>query len=229
MSIKITWLGHSAFALDLEGHPVLIDPFLTGNPLAAADPNDLVAEIIFLSHAHGDHVGDTVAIAKRTGALVVANFEICNWLNAHGVANTHAGNPGGGWNHGFVHCKFTVAHHSSSFPDGTYGGNPCGFIFTTSSGKRLYFAGDTAVFGDMQLIGDHVIDLAFLPIGDNYTMGPEDSLLAIKYIRPRCVIPMHYKTWPVIDQDASDWANRVNSETTAQPIVLDPGASYTLV
>lgn len=229
MSVKITWLGHSAFALDLEGHPVLIDPFLTGNPLAAADPNDLTAEIIFLSHAHGDHVGDTIAIAKRTGALVVANFEICNWLNAHGVANTHAGNPGGGWNHGFVHCKFTVAHHSSSFPDGTYGGNPCGFIFTTPSGKRLYFAGDTALFGDMQLVGDHRIDLAFLPIGDNYTMGPEDSLLAIKLIRPRFVIPIHYKTWPVIDQDASDWANRVNSETTAQPIVLDPGASYTLV
>ncbi|MEZ4669803.1 MAG: metal-dependent hydrolase [Anaerolineae bacterium] len=227
MTIKITWLGHSAFALDIDGHPVLIDPFLTGNPLAAAKADDLQAEIIFLSHAHGDHLGDTVSIAKRTGALVVSNFEICNWLNKQGVENTHAQNPGGGWNYGFIHCKFTVAHHSSSFPDGSYGGNPCGFVLN-AAGKRLYFAGDTDLFSDMQLIGDSVIDLAFLPIGDNFTMGPEDSLRAIKFIRPRYVIPIHYKTWPLIDQDGGEWANRVNSETTAQPIVVDPGSSYEL-
>jgi L-ascorbate metabolism protein UlaG (beta-lactamase superfamily) len=228
MSINITWLGHSAFALNLDGHAILIDPFLTGNPLAAANADDLPAEIIFLSHAHSDHLGDTVSIAKRTGALVVANFEICNWLNQQGVENTHGQNPGGGWDHGFVHCKFTVAHHSSSFPDGSYGGNPCGFVLS-AGGKRLYFAGDTALFSDMRLIGDIGIDLAFLPIGDNYTMGPEDSLRAINYIRSRYVIPMHYKTWPVIDQDASEWANQVNNETTAQPIVLDPGSSHMLV
>ena len=228
MGINITWLGHSAFALNIDGHPVLIDPFLTGNPLGAANPDEVDAEIIFLSHAHGDHLGDTVSIAKRTGALVVANAEIAGWMSKQGVENTHGQNPGGGWDHGFVHCKFTVAHHSSSFPDGTYGGNPCGFVLT-ASGKRLYFAGDTALFSDMRLIGDMVIDLAFLPIGDNYTMGPEDSLSAINYIRPRYVIPMHYKTWPLIDQDASEWANRVNNETTAQPLVLDPGSSHELV
>ena len=227
MSIKVTWLGHSAFALDLGGHPVLFDPFLTGNPLAAATPDEVNAEIIFLSHGHGDHLGDTIDIAQRTGAKVVANFEICNWLNAHGVENTHGQNPGGGFNHGFVHAKWTVAHHSSSMPDGSYGGEPNGFVLTFE-GARLYFAGDTALFSDMTLIGDMGIDLAFLPIGDNFTMGPEDSLRAITFLRPRVVIPMHYKTWPVLDQDAGDWANQVSSQTNAQPIVLDPGASYTL-
>lgn len=228
MSINITWLGHSAFKLEADGHTILIDPFLTNNPLATAKPDELNPEIIFLSHAHGDHLGDTVRIAKRTGALVVTNFEIAEWLKTQGIQNVHGQNPGGGCRHGFVHAKFTVAHHSSSFPDGTYGGVACGFVLTLA-GKRLYFAGDTALFSDMRLIGDQVIDLAFLPIGDNFTMGPEDSLRAINYIRPRAVIPMHYKTWPPIDQDASEWGNAVNNETTAQPIVLDPGASYLLV
>lgn len=228
MGIKITWLGHSAFALELDGHLVLVDPFLTGNPLAAAHADDLNPEMIFLSHAHGDHLGDTVSIARRTGAVVVSNADICGWLNKQGLDNVHPGNSGGGWDHGFVHCKFTVAHHSSSFPDGSYGGNANGFVFSVA-GKRLYYAGDTALFSDMSLIGDMGIDLAFLPIGDNFTMGPDDSLLAIKYIRPRYVIPMHYKTWPIIDQDASQWAHRVNSDSSAQPIVLDPGASHILV
>lgn len=226
MSVKITWLGHSAFALDIDGHAVLLDPFLTGNPLAAADPATIDAEFIFLSHAHGDHLGDTVNIAKRTGAKVVSNPEIVGWLLAQGVENVHAQNSGGGYFHDFVHCRFTVAHHSSSFPDGGYGGNPHGFVLTTQN-ERLYFAGDTDVFGDMQFIGDLGIDLAFLPIGDNYTMGPDDSLLAIRLLRPKYVIPMHYKTFPVIDQDAGSWANRVSSETGSQPIVLDPGASFT--
>lgn len=227
MSIKITWLGHSAFALDLDGHPVLIDPYLTGNPLAAASPDEVAAEIIFLSHGHGDHLGDTVAIAKRTGAKVVANAEIAHWMNVQGIENAHGQNTGGGCQHDFVHCKFTIAFHSSSLPDGSHGGDPNGFVLTYG-GKRLYFAGDTALFSDMQLIGDMGIDLAFLPIGDNFTMGPEDSLKAIQYIRARYVIPMHYKTFPVIDQDVSEWAHQVSNQTDAQPIVLDPGASFTL-
>lgn len=228
MTIKITWLGHSAFMLEADEQTVLLDPFLTGNPLATADPDLLSPSIIFLSHAHGDHLGDTVRIAQRTGCKVVSNFEICTWLNNQGVANTHAQNSGGGWDHDFIHCRFTVAHHSSAFPDGTYGGSPNGFVFT-ALGKRLYFAGDTDVFSDMQLIGDMKIDLAFLPIGDNYTMGPMDSLLALRYLRPRYVIPMHYKTFPLIDQDAGAWAGLVSRETNAQPIVLDPDASFVLV
>lgn len=227
MSITFTWLGHSAFALDIDGHPVLFDPFLTNNPLAAASPRELNPEIIFLSHAHGDHLGDTVDIAKRTGARVVSNFEISTWMSKHGVQETHGQNPGGSFDHGFVTAKWTVAFHSSSFPDGSYGGEPNGIVLTSNaSGTRLYFAGDTALFSDMRLIGDMGIDVAFLPIGDNFTMGPDDALQAVSFLRPRLVVPMHYKTWELIDQDAGAWANRVSSETDAQPIVLDPGQSY---
>lgn len=228
MTIKITWLGHSAFALDVDGHAALIDPFLTNNPLAAASADDLNAELIFVSHGHGDHVGDTVSIAQRTGAKVISNVEICHWLSGKGVQHTHGQNTGGGYQHDWIHARLTLAFHSSSLPDGSYGGSPNGFLFT-ASGRRLYFAGDTALFSDMQLIGDQVIDVAFLPIGDNFTMGPDDSLMAIRYLRPRFVIPMHYKTFPIIDQDVAAWANRVNSETNSTPIVLDPGATYTLV
>lgn len=227
MAITITWLGHSAFALTFNGHAVLFDPFLTGNPLASANADELDAELICVSHAHGDHTGDVVAIAKRTGATVVCNFEMANYFAAKGVENTQGVNPGGTYNHGFAKAKWTQAFHTSSFPDGTYGGQPNGFIFSADS-KRLYYAGDTGLFGDMRLIGDHRIDLAFLPIGDTFTMGIEDSLLAIEFIRPRYVLPMHYNTWPPIAQDASSWANRVSSETNSQPIVLDPGGSYTL-
>ncbi|MEP7291310.1 MAG: metal-dependent hydrolase [Chloroflexota bacterium] len=228
MSIKLTWLGHSAFALEIDAHAVLIDPFLTGNPLGAAAPEDLAAEYILLTHGHGDHLGDTVAIAKRTGAPVITNFEISNWLEAQGVAKTYGINGGGTYDAGFMTVKSTQAIHSSSLPDGSNGGNSSGYLITTPDGLRLYYAGDTALFSDMQLIGDEGIDLAFLPIGDFYTMGPDDSLKAIQFIRPKVVVPMHYNTFPVIMQDVSHWANRVSSETDAQPIVLDPGGSYTL-
>jgi L-ascorbate metabolism protein UlaG (beta-lactamase superfamily) len=229
MSVSVTWLGHSAFYMELDGHPVVFDPFLSGNPLAAASPNELNPEIIFLSHGHGDHVGDTVQIAKRSGAKVVCNFEVGNWLGNQGVKNIHQGNPGGGFDHGFVHAKFTVAFHSSSMPDGSYGGVACGLILTTkASNKRIYFAGDTALFSDMQLIGERKIDIAILPIGDNFTMGPSDSIQAIKWLRPRYVLPMHYNTWDPIAQNAGDWANHVSSQTDTQPIVLDPGGAFNL-
>lgn len=228
MSVKFTWLGHSAFALDIDGHPIVIDPFLTGNPLAPATPNEIAAEVILVSHGHGDHVGDTVHIAKRTGAAVVSNFEICNWLEAQGVAATYGMNTGGQIDLGFMSVKSTFAIHSSSLPDGSYGGLASGFLITTRRGRRIYFAGDTALFSDMQLIGDEGIDLALLPIGDFFTMGREDSLKAIGFVRPGVVIPMHYNTFPPIVQDVSSWANRVSSESNTQPIVIDPGGSYTL-
>lgn len=228
MAVSFTWLGHSAFSLDVDGHSVLLDPFLTDNPAATAGPDDFTPEVIFLSHAHGDHLGDTVDIARRAGALVVANFEICNWLQKRDV-RTHAQNPGGGHDHGFVHARWTVAHHSSSFPDGSYGGQPNGFILTAKqSGHRLYYAGDTALFSDMRLIGDVGIDVAFLPIGDNYTMGPDDSIRAIDLIRPRLVVPMHYNTWELIVQDVDVWAEHVREHTDAEPVVLRVGDSYTL-
>jgi L-ascorbate metabolism protein UlaG (beta-lactamase superfamily) len=226
MSIAFTWLGHAAFQFDVDGHNVLVDPFLTGNPAAAAHADSMQPEIVFLSHAHGDHLGDTVAIAQRTNAKVVANNEIAHWCSKQGVGNTHGQNPGGSFDHGFVTAKWTVAFHSSSFPDGTYGGEPNGFILTANdSGLKAYFAGDTALFSDMRLIGDHGIDVAFVPIGDNYTMGVDDSVKAVQFIRPRYVVPMHYDTFPLIAQDAEAWARRISGETDATPIVLTPGGS----
>ncbi|PJF39949.1 MAG: metal-dependent hydrolase [Phototrophicales bacterium] len=227
MGINFTWLGHSAFSLNINSHPILIDPFLQDNPLAPVKPDDVEAEIIFLSHAHGDHLGDTVAIAQRTGAKVVCNFEMTNWLQKNGVENVQPQQPGGGVDYDFVHAKWTVAHHSSSFPDGTYGGQPNGFILTVDD-KKIYFAGDTSLFSDMQLIGNEGIDVAFLPIGDLFTMGIDDSLRAIEFIKPKFVVPMHYNTWPPIVQDVASWAQRVNSNTSAQPIVLDPGGTHTI-
>lgn len=227
MSVTLTWLGHSAFLMDIDGHPVLIDPFLTDNPLAAADAAKVEAEYILLSHAHGDHLGDTVDIAKRTGAPVICNNEIGNWLMAQGVENVIQLNPGGTYSGDFLDARWTIAHHSSSFPDGTYGGQPNGIIIT-ADGKNIYFAGDTDVFLEMELYGDIGIDVAILPIGDKFTMGPDLSLKAIELIRPHNVIPMHYNTFPPIVQDVVEWAANVNNDTSATPIVLDPGGSFTI-
>lgn len=227
MSIKFTWLGHSAFLFDINGHNVLVDPFLTGNPLASTTEDTLNPELILLSHGHGDHIGDTITIAKRSGATVITNFEISNWLQAQGVENVVGVNPGGTYRGDFLNAKWTIAHHSSSLPDGSYGGQPNGFIIV-ADGLKLYFAGDTALFLDMQLIGEEGLDVAFLPIGDHFTMGVDDSLKAINFLKPKLVVPMHYNTFPPIMQDAGDWANRVNSATSATPIVLDPGNTHTL-
>jgi len=228
MAVSFTWFGHSAFSLDIDGHKVLIDPFLNDNPLSTTKADDVDAEVILLTHAHGDHSADVESIAKRTGATLVTNFECGNYFMGKGVENVFQGNPGGSFRNDFMTAKWTIAHHSSSFPDGTYGGQPNGFIIDAGD-FRLYFAGDTAVFLDMQVIGDHDIDYAFMPIGDVFTMGPDDSLQAIEFVRPRYVVPMHYNTFPPIMQDAGEWANRVNSETDAKPIVLDPGSSHTLI
>jgi L-ascorbate metabolism protein UlaG (beta-lactamase superfamily) len=229
MAVKVQWLGHSAFAMDVDGYSVVIDPFLTGNPLAAAKPEDLSPEYILLSHAHGDHLGDTVDIAMASGATVVTNFEVSNYLSAQGVTNVVGMNPGGTGDFGFMTVKFTRAYHSSSFPDGSYGGVPCGFIITTKdSGKRIYFAGDTDLFSDMQLIGEAGLDMAILPIGDHFTMGPADSLRAIQWLNPTVVIPMHFNTFPPITQNTAQWGEQVNAQTGAAPVVLDPGGEYTL-
>ncbi|PJF22229.1 MAG: metal-dependent hydrolase [Phototrophicales bacterium] len=227
MSVAFTWLGHSAFQLEVDGHIALIDPFLTGNPLAAAKAEDLNPEVILVSHAHGDHVGDTVEIAKRSGATVVCNFEMGNWFMKQGVENVFQGNPGGTYHGSFLSAKWLIAHHSSSFPDGTYGGQPNGFLIQVR-GKKLYFAGDTALFLDMKLLAEENIDVAFLPIGDTFTMGPEDSLRAIDFIRPHHVVPMHYNTFPPIVQNTAQWAKDVHAQTLATPIVLDPGGKHIL-
>lgn len=220
---RIRWLGHSALYLETAGHRVLIDPFLTGNPKAAVSANDVAADFILVSHGHGDHIGDTIAIAQRTGATVICNYEISEWLGKKGLRKVHGQQHGGGFNHPFGRVKLTLAFHGSMLPDGSYGGNPCGFLIDLQDGKKIYAAADTGLFGDMRLIGEEGIDLALLPIGDNYTMGPDDALRAVKLIQPKQVIPIHYNTWDLIAQDAHRWAERVRQETTAQPFVLQPG------
>lgn len=227
MSAKVTWYGHASMGLEVAGIPVLIDPFLSGNPVAAAKPEDLQADYILVSHGHGDHVGDALSIAKRTGATVVSNFEIASWFEAQGV-EAHGQHIGGGHDFPFGYVKLTQALHGSVLPDGTYGGNPSGFLVTTSQGDRIYFACDTGLFSGMKLIGEEGIDLAVLPIGDNYTMGPDDALRAVKLIVPKHVIPIHYNTFDLIAQDADAWAERVSAETSTAPHVLQPGESLTI-
>jgi L-ascorbate metabolism protein UlaG (beta-lactamase superfamily) len=188
----------------------------------------VAADFIIVSHGHGDHVGDTVSIAQRTGATVISNFEISNWLAAQGVENTHAQHIGGGFNYPFGYVKLTIAMHGSMLPDGSDGGNPAGVLLTTKSGKKIYFACDTGLFQSMKLYGDEGLDLAILPIGDNFTMGPEDALRAVKLLRPGTVIPVHFNTWELIAQDPHAWAARVEAETGAQPVVLRPGETFEL-
>jgi L-ascorbate metabolism protein UlaG (beta-lactamase superfamily) len=226
MSTRLQWLGHAALLLECDGRKILIDPFLTGNPSAAVEAGEVSAELILISHGHGDHVGDVVEIARRTGATVATNYEISEWLKRSPQALTKVE----GLQHGgsflfdtSVRVKFTLAFHGSALPDGSNGGNPCGLLLTMPDGIKIYDAADTALFGDMALIGDEGLDLAILPIGDYYTMGPDDALRAVKLLRPRFVLPIHYNTFPRIAQDADAWALRIKNETQAEPVILKPG------
>jgi len=224
---KYTWYGHATQGIETGGYQILIDPFFSGNPTACIPAEKAQADFILVSHGHGDHVGDTVSIAKRTHAQVISNFEIAGWVSKQGIA-THSQHIGGGHHHPFGYLKLTQALHGSILPDGSYGGNPAGFLLTTTEDKKIYMACDTGLFGDMRLIGEEGIDLATIPIGDNFTMGPDDALLAVKLLSPRHVIPVHYSTWDLIEQDANAWARRVEGETTAKVHVLKPGESLEL-
>jgi L-ascorbate metabolism protein UlaG (beta-lactamase superfamily) len=168
-----------------------------------------------------------VAIAKRTGAQVIANYEISLWLEKQGV-KAHGMQHGGSHAFALGRVKLTLAFHGSMLPDGSNGGNPCGFLLYLKDGNKIYAAQDTGLFGDMRLIGEEGIDLALLPIGDNYTMGPDDALRAVKLIEPKRVMPIHYNTWELIAQDATSWASRVKKETRAAPVVLKPGETLEL-
>ncbi|TWT41611.1 metal-dependent hydrolase [Botrimarina hoheduenensis] len=229
MAIKITWLGHNAWAIDTGSGRLLIDPFLDDSPTSPVTADAVEADFVLLSHGHGDHLGDTVAIAQRTGATVVTAYEISLWLTGQGIgAKKVIGmNPGGGVDLPWGRLQMTPAHHSSSLPDGTYGGVAMGLLLTIND-KRLYFACDTSVFGDMRLIGAGGLDLAVLPIGDLFTMGPADSIEAIKLLEPAKVMPCHYGTFPPIEQDAGAWADLVRHETRSEPVVLAPGESLAL-
>lgn len=226
MAISLRYHGHANLEILSGPHTIQIDPFYTSNPLcdvpaAAAKPN-----FILISHAHSDHLGDAETIAKRTAAIVIANHEIAVYLAGRGVKNTHGMNTGGGFAFPFGRVSLTDALHTSSFPDGSYGGQANGFIIETG-GQTIYFAGDTALFGDMALLGRlWKIDLAVLPIGDNYTMGPSHALEAINMLKPRLILPIHVNTFPVIQQDVAGFAAAVKKQTSAQPILLQPGESF---
>jgi L-ascorbate metabolism protein UlaG (beta-lactamase superfamily) len=228
MDLKFIWYGHATIGLETDGYAVLVDPFFNGNPAASAQAEQVPADFILVTHGHGDHLGDTLSIAKRTGALVISNAEITGWLKAKGLAKVHAQHLGGGYHHPFGYLKLTFALHGSGLPDGSYGGNPAGLLITTRGGKKIYLAGDTGLFGDMELIGDEGLDLAVLPIGDNFTMGPEDALKAVKLLRPTHVIPIHFNTFDVIEQDPAAWVKSVAEHTHSQPHLLKPGDTFSL-
>ncbi len=227
--ITLTYLGHSACRLTHESHDILIDPFITGNPLAEGAgirSKDLEPTHLILTHAHGDHLGDTVAIATRTNATVIATFELAEYLAARGC-RTEAMGIGGEIALGFGRVKLTIAHHSSSTPDGVYAGNPAGVLLFID-GRTIYHAGDTALFLDMKLIGErHPITLAMVPIGDRFTMGVDDAITAVEFLGPRQAMPIHFNTWPPIMVDSSAFARGVEALGVA-PVVLEAGESITI-
>ncbi len=227
MPVTVTWIGHSTFLIATSNGTLLIDPFLDECPTASMKAADVACDVMLLTHGHFDHVADAVAIAKRTGAKVCAAFEITNWLGRHGITNVQPMNHGGTVAIPGGTARMEIAFHSSSLPDGSYGGNPAGWLLELD-GKRIYVAGDTSVFSDMERIGRGGLDLAILPIGDLFTMGPEQSIEAIQLLNPKHTLPCHYDTWPPIEQDASRWAAKVRSETPSTPHVLAPGGAFTL-
>jgi L-ascorbate metabolism protein UlaG (beta-lactamase superfamily) len=203
--VKIIYHGQSCVEVETREHRLIIDPFLTGNPLADITADQVKVDYIILTHGHGDHLGDTISIAKRNNARVIAINELAAWIGWQGI-ETHAMGVGGSYEFPFGRIKFTVAHHSGAFVDDEkqeiiYLGDPAGLILTSEE-KTLYHAGDTSLFSDMKLIGmQQDIDIAFLPIGDNFTMGPDDALIAAEWVEAKRIVPIHYNTFPVIKQD----------------------------
>lgn len=229
--IQVTFHGHSCFEIVHRCTKLIIDPFLTGNPLAKTSADRIQVDYILITHAHNDHVGDTITIAQRTGATVIANYEIARWLGFQKI-KTHPLAIGGSHTFGFGRVKLTPALHGSTLIDeetkeiltlGTAGG-----ILLDLENITIYHAGDTGLFQDMKLIGEqNEIELALLPIGDNFTMGPEDALLAAQWIRAKKVIPMHYDTFPIIEQDAAKFVRDLQKRNISGTI-LTPGDTIVL-
>ncbi|AIE61019.1 metal-dependent hydrolase [Bacillus methanolicus] len=202
--MKVSYHGHSVVKIETNGKTIFIDPFISGNGLTDLKLDDVKPDVIIITHAHGDHVGDAIEVAKKNNSLVIANFELATYLSWQGL-NTHGMHIGGAYEFDFGKVKLTPAFHGTGIitekNEIIYGGMPAG-VLVMAEGKTIYHAGDTALFSDMKLIGErHPIDLAFLPIGDNFTMGPEDAAYAAKLLNPKIVVPIHYNTFPPIKQD----------------------------
>lgn len=227
MKIGLRWYGHSTWMVDACGSRILIDPFLDDNPSSPTKSSEVSPDFILISHGHFDHLADAAQIANRVKCPVYCNYEIAQWLGRkHGVSNVVGMNIGGRAKVSFGELQMVAAVHSSGLPDGEYGGLAGGFVlrFGQSEGKHvLYYTGDTAVFSDMSYHARHGVDTLILPIGDLFTMGPEDSIDAIGFVKPKNVVPCHYNTWPPIAQDVKAWADMVRSQTTSVPWIMSPG------
>jgi len=210
--MKLRYFSHSAFQLTaLNGKKILIDPFLTGNPTSPVQAKDVSADYIILTHAHGDHIGDSFEIAKRCNSIFICVNELAEYCKSKGF-NAHNMHIGGGYNFEFGRVKFTIAHHGSLTPDNHYGGEPAGVIIS-ADGKNIYHTGDTGLFYDMKLIGEmNSIDYMLLPIGDNFTMGITDAVKAVEFVNPKTAIPMHYNTFPVIAADPNEFKKSVEAK-----------------
>lgn len=230
--MNVSFHGHAVVKIETEGKTILIDPFITGNESCDLNAEEVKPDVILLTHGHNDHVGDTVSIAKRTGALVVAPFELATYLGWQGL-DVHPMHIGGAHQFDFGTVKLTQAFHGSAVVDEEnqqiiYTGMPSGILFT-AEGKTVFHAGDTALFSDMKLIGEmHQIDLAFLPIGDNFTMGPRDASLAAQWIKPKVVVPIHYNTFPVIEQNPDKFVGELVAVDGVEGKIMEPGDSIEL-
>ncbi|MCS7197165.1 MAG: metal-dependent hydrolase [Candidatus Bipolaricaulota bacterium] len=224
--MQITFIGHAAVEIRTNKHSILIDPFITGNPVAKHKPEDFKPDAILLTHGHADHLGDAVSISQRTGAPIIAIFELATYCQSQG-AKAVGMNIGGPSRFEFGTVQLTPAIHSSSH-NGHYLGEPCGIVLTTLENTKIYHAGDTALFGDMALIGKLGLDIAFLPIGSYYTMDPDAAAEAVQLLKPKIVIPIHYNTLPAITQDPHRFKTMVESRTQTQVIIMRPGESVTV-